>query len=359
MSDKYDKIISAILRSSKPATEPAAANTAAAAAAAAAASPAAAAATPDLKIGMVNIQLTADAPSDDRVAHITKFLSVPEKKTDDPNFTERPRILVCFFSDTGETVKKFNEATLKELNEKSVDFEGTPFKENIYIYSNKKVALEVKAVDKYFKVGDHTIYINDTEAKLEEGDYKIMAKGNIILNNNTDTAPTLPDSLPLTLKNALTINSNTKKDVRLKLKEMGYGDTIFPIYEVRDNEESETDPFLTNLCVGDLAVGAVAEAEAETVSTTDMNREVHLSTPRSSGPEGASGLDKYAKKEVVRRPDGTPFEGLGAFGSSKKGGSRSKRNRKGSRGGGRKRKNKRSKKRKYMRSKKRKKLQRR
>ena len=58
MSDnKNDKIISAILRSSKPATEPAPA--------------AAAETTPDLKIGMVNIKLTNEAPSDDHVTNIS------------------------------------------------------------------------------------------------------------------------------------------------------------------------------------------------------------------------------------------------------------------------------------------------
>ena len=326
MSDnKNDKIISAILRSSD--TEAAAA---------------------DLKIGMVNIKLTAEAPSDvDRVKNISNFLSVPEKKKDDPNFKKRPRILVCFFSYTDPTKDAEFKATLEGFNSQLTSFEVTPFKENIYIYLNKKE--EVKAVDKSFTVGDHTIYINDTDAELVVSDYKEIKTGNIILNNNTETAPTPPsDSFPL--KNA----PSPDKTVTDKLTDMGYNPKIFPIYEVRakdDTKEPKTAPFLSNLCVENLA----AAVEVQSVVSRHGD-EISIYPAEGTGELGGPGRAKQT--EPPRRD--TQFKGMGASGKTiSAGGSRSKRNRKGSRGGGRKRKNKRSKKRKYMRSKKRKKLQRR
>jgi len=331
MSDKYDKIISAILRSSK--TE---------------------ASEADLKIGMVNIKLTAELDTSVHVTHITNFLSVPENKKSEDNFTKRPRILVCFFSDADEAnVTKFN-TDLKEINEKSSDFKfkGEKFTEKIYIYLNKKE--EVEVVDKSFTVDGHTIYINDTDTELVVDDYKKMKKGNIILNNNTDTAPTPPlDSLPLE-------NAPSPDTVTGKLNEMGYKAVTFPIYEVRDNEKSETDPFLSNLCVEDLAVGAVGEADTGGSKTAAMKGPDQYPVPGISSLEGASGGREYAAEgKAAEAAKAAAKKEAEAAKAAKKGGSRSKRNRKRSRGGGRKRKNKRSKKRKYMRSKKRKKLQRR
>jgi len=333
MTSKNDKIISAILRSSKPEASEA-----------------------DLKIGMVNIKLTAELDTSVHVTHISNFLSVPKDKTEDANFTKRHRILVCFFSDSDKAkVTKFN-ATLKDLTDLTdlTDFEPKQFKENIYIYSNKKETLEVKAVDKSFTVDGHTIYINDKEAESEV-DYNKMENGNIILNNNTDTAPTLPtDSLKITLENAPSPDGT----VTDKLKEMGYDDTIFPIYEVR--EESKTAPFLTKLCVEDLAVGAVGEAETGGSKKAAMKGADQYPVPGISSLEGASGGREYAAEgKAAEAAKAAAKKEAEAAKAAKKGGSRSKRNRKRSRGGGRKRKNKRSKKRKYMRSKKRKKLQRR